>query len=61
MLKKARIVCTPGSGFGKNGKSRVRLTSFNTPERTAEAMRRFDAFWKEFIAVRDKLFTPSKQ
>ncbi len=61
LLKKARIVCTPGSGFGKNGKSWVRLTSFNTPERTAEAMRRFDAFWKEFVAVRDKLFTPSKQ
>lgn len=56
LLKKARIVCTPGSGFGKNGNGWVRITSFNTKERTEEAVRRFTAFWKEFTDVRDKLF-----
>ena len=57
LLKKARIVCTPGSGFGKNGNGWVRLTSFNSQERTEEAIKRFEPFWKEFIDVRDKLFT----
>ncbi len=56
LLKKARIVCTPGCGFGKNGNGWVRLTSFNSMERTEEAMRRFETFWKEFLDVRDKLF-----
>lgn len=56
LLKKARIVCTPGSGFGKNGNGWMRMTSFNSPERTLEAMRRFTAFWKEFVEVRPKLF-----
>ncbi len=58
LLKKARIVCTPGSGFGKNGDGWVRLTSFNSRERTEEAVTRFEAFWKDFIEVRDKLFEP---
>ena len=58
LLKKARIVCTPGCGFGKNGNGWVRLTSFNTKERTDEAIKRFTAFWKDFKVVRDKLFTP---
>lgn len=58
LLKKARIVCTPGCGFGKNGNGWVRLTSFNSAERTEEAMRRFEACWKEFTDVRDKLFAP---
>ncbi|MBD5132063.1 MAG: LL-diaminopimelate aminotransferase [Clostridiales bacterium] len=56
LLKKARIVCTPGSGFGKNGKSWVRFTSFNSKERTEEAMNRFETSWKEFLAVKDKLY-----
>ena len=56
LLKKARIVCTPGSGFGKNGNGWVRFTAFNTPERTADALARFEPFWKEFIDVREKLF-----
>ena len=60
LLKKARIVVTPGSGFGKNGEGGVRATSFNTTERTEEAMRRFEPFWKEFIEVREKLFKPVK-
>jgi len=58
LLKKARIVCTPGKGFGRKVAGWVRITAFNTPERTTEALRRFDPFWKEFIEVRDKLFTP---
>lgn len=56
LLKKTRIVCTPGSGFGKNGNGWVRLTAFNTEERTVEALKRFEPFWKEFQAVGDKLF-----
>ncbi|MDE7464263.1 MAG: LL-diaminopimelate aminotransferase [Clostridiales bacterium] len=56
LLKKARIVVTPGSGFGKNGEGWLRATSFNTPERTEEAMKRFEAFWKEYLEVKDKLF-----
>lgn len=56
LLKKARIVCTPGSGFGKNGEGRIRFTAFNTPERTDEAMRRFEPFWKEFVDIKEKLF-----
>ncbi len=56
LLKKARIVCTPGSGFGKNCNGWIRITSFNTPERTLDAIKRFEVFWKEFVEVRDKLF-----
>ena len=58
MLKKARLVCTPGSGFGKNGNGWIRLTSFNSAERTEEAIKRFEPFWKEFKDVRSKLFAP---
>lgn len=57
LLKKARIVCTPGCGFGKNGNGWIRLTAFNTPERTEEAIKRFEPFWKEFVAIREKLFS----
>lgn len=60
MLKKARLVCTPGSGFGKNGNGWIRLTSFNSAERTEESVKRFEPFWKEFIDVRGKLFAPVK-
>ncbi len=56
LLKKARIVVTPGSGFGKNGEGWVRITSFNSTDRIDEAMRRFTPFWKEFIETREKLF-----
>lgn len=58
LLKNARIVCTPGSGFGKNGNGWIRVTSFNSQERTEEAVKRFEPFWKDFTAIRDKLFTP---
>ena len=40
LLDKARIICTPGSGFGPCGEGYVRLTSFNTPELTKEAVER---------------------
>ena len=40
LLKKARIVCTPGCGFGKNGDGWFRLTAFGTHEATKEAMER---------------------
>lgn len=57
LLKKARIVCTPGSGFGANGNGWIRLTAFNTEERTVEALKRFEPFWNEFKAIADKKFT----
>ena len=44
LLTGANLVGTPGSGFGKNGESYLRLTSFNTKEATAEAMRRLRAW-----------------
>ena len=47
LLKKAQIVGTPGSGFGKCGEGFFRLTSFNTRENTVEAMRRFKEFLRE--------------
>lgn len=40
LLQKANIVGTPGSGFGKCGQGFFRLTSFNTHEKTFEAMNR---------------------
>lgn len=40
LLEKAQVVGTPGEGFGKNGEGFFRLTAFNTPERTREAMDR---------------------
>ena len=39
-LKEANISCTPGVGFGDNGQGYIRLTGFNTHEKTAEAMQR---------------------
>lgn len=40
LLKKANVVGTPGSGFGKNGEGFFRLTAFNTYEKTVEALER---------------------
>ena len=45
-LEKAQVVGTPGEGFGKNGEDFFRLTAFNTPERTREAMERLKAILK---------------
>ena len=40
LLNEYNIVGTPGAGFGKNGEGWFRLTAFNTPQNTEEAMRR---------------------
>lgn len=40
LLETANVVGTPGSGFGKNGEGRFRLTAFNSRENTAEACER---------------------
>jgi len=41
LLTKIGVVGTPGAGFGKNGDNWFRLTSFNTNEKSKEAMERF--------------------
>lgn len=46
LLEKAQVVGTPGEGFGKNGEDFFRLTAFNTPERTREAMERLKEILK---------------
>ena len=40
LLKKARVVGTPGEGFGPSGEGYFRLTAFNTLEKTKEAVER---------------------
>jgi LL-diaminopimelate aminotransferase len=40
LLKKAHVVATPGAGFGPSGEGYIRLTAFNTYEKTQEAIRR---------------------
>ncbi len=40
LLNEVQVVGTPGSGFGKFGEGYFRLTAFNTPEKTTEAMKR---------------------
>ena len=47
LLKKANVVGTPGSGFGKCGEGYFRLTAFNTRENTIEAMRRLTELFKK--------------
>ena len=42
MLRSARVVCTPGVGFGSAGEGYVRLTAFGTHENTKEALRRIN-------------------
>lgn len=46
LLTKIGVVGTPGAGFGNNGKNYFRLTSFNTLEKTQEAMERFYELFK---------------
>ena len=46
LLEKAQVVGTPGEGFGNNGEGFFRLTAFNTPERTREAMERLKEILK---------------
>ncbi|MDD2648148.1 MAG: LL-diaminopimelate aminotransferase [Eubacteriales bacterium] len=40
LLNECKVVCTPGSGFGSCGEGFIRLTAFNTYEKTVEACRR---------------------
>ena len=40
LLENAAVVGTPGEGFGENGKGYFRLTSFNSLEKTTEAVER---------------------
>lgn len=40
LLKEKGIVSTPGAGFGPSGEGYIRLTAFNTTEKTVEAMNR---------------------
>ena len=47
LLTKIAVVGTPGAGFGKNGENWFRLTSFNTLEKTTEAMERFYNLFKQ--------------
>ena len=44
-LHDMQISCTPGIGFGRLGEGFIRLTGFNTHEKTEEAMRRI-ADWR---------------
>jgi LL-diaminopimelate aminotransferase len=43
LLKKANVVCTPGSGFGKSGEGYVRLSAFNSRANVEEALKRIAA------------------
>ena len=43
LLENARVVGTPGAGFGRNGRNFFRLTAFGDHERTREAIRRIRA------------------
>lgn len=40
LLNQAHVVSTPGAGFGPSGEGYIRLTAFNTYEKTVEAMER---------------------
>jgi LL-diaminopimelate aminotransferase len=40
LLKEANVVCTPGSGFGRCGKGYIRISAFNSQEKTKEAVER---------------------
>lgn len=47
LLTKAGVVGTPGAGFGNNGEGYFRLTSFNIPEKTQEAMNRLENLYSK--------------
>ena len=48
LLREAQVICTPGSGFGPCGEGYVRLTAFNTPEKTAMAVKRLKTAVKKY-------------
>ena len=43
LLEDAKVVCTPGSGFGARGEGYIRLSAFNDRSRVEEAMVRIEA------------------
>lgn len=45
LLYRAHVVSTPGVGFGPSGEGYVRLTAFNSRERTEEALERIRRFY----------------
>ena len=45
LLYRAHVVSTPGVGFGPSGEGYVRLTAFNSRERTEEALERIRQFY----------------
>ena len=45
LLYRAHVVSTPGVGFGPSGEGYVRLTAFNSRERTEEALKRIRQFY----------------
>ncbi len=40
LLNRCQVVCTPGEGFGAQGKGFIRFSAFGNPELIAEAMQR---------------------
>ena len=46
LLEKAGVVGTPGAGFGECGKGFFRMTSFNSHEKTAEAISRIKQIFR---------------
>lgn len=40
VLNNAGVVCTPGSGFGRNGQGYIRFSAFQTPENVIKAMKK---------------------
>jgi LL-diaminopimelate aminotransferase len=42
LLRKANVVITPGSGFGRSGESYFRVSAFNSRTNAEEAARRFE-------------------
>lgn len=45
LLRRANVVGTPGTGFGKNGEGYFRLTAFGDAADTREAMRRIEQLY----------------
>ncbi len=46
LLKKAGVVCTPGTGFGKCGEGYIRISAFNNFEKVHRAMSRISRVLK---------------
>jgi len=43
LLKKAGVVCTPGSGFGRCGEGYIRISAFNMKEKVEKALEKIAA------------------